>query len=247
MSAKFNLDKIKYATDQPTYQKAVDLYESGKVTQVEEDIDSYSGVVLGTQPYDVSIEANRFGFGYCNCYLGEKDILCKHIVALSIFVAMNGEKLSDKDKTQVITPVCSENLGELNKEQLAEIKKSFTSSLRYIKPYSGPSRTWFAYQNSLDEGCARLTKLVSDLPVSEQTAKLLVDILLRLDKKLCTGGVDDLDGTVSGFMEELVLILKDFAKLDQNCIKAFKKLRGQETCFGWEESLVKMVDEGLEE
>lgn len=247
MNLLFDQDKIKYATDQPTYEKAVGLYESGKVTQVKEGIGSYSAVVLGTHPYHVSIEARRFGLGYCDCYLGQRDTLCKHIVALSIYSVMDGKILSDEDKTQVVSPVCSEKLGELSKEELGETKKAVTSATRYIKPYNGPSRIWFAYQNSLDEGCARLAKLVSDLPVSEQTAKLLVDLLLRLDKKLCTGGVDDSNGTVGGFMEALVLMLQDFAKLDQNCIKAFEKLCGRETCFGWEDPLVRIIDEGFEE
>ena len=57
--------------------------------------------------------------------------------------------------------------------------------------------------------------MVSDLPASEQTTQLLVDMLLRLDKKLCQGGVDDSDGTVGGFMyEQTVEVLKEYAKLD---------------------------------
>jgi len=76
----------------------------------------------------------------------------------------------------------------------------------------------------------------------EQTAKLLVAILLRLDKKL-SYGVDDSDGTVGGFITEVVSLLQEYAKLDARCIKAFKKLCGQSTCFGWEEPLVKMFDE----
>lgn len=41
------------------------------------------------------------------------------------------------------------------------------------------------------EGCARLSAVISDLPVNTQTAYLLVKLLLRLDKKLQVGGVDD--------------------------------------------------------
>jgi len=37
-------------------------------------------------------------------------------------------------------------------------------------------------------------------------------------------------------------MLKEYAKLDSKCIKAFKKLCGQETCFGWKEPLVKIFD-----
>jgi len=241
MIPKFDLDKIKYATDQPTFEKAVALYEAGKVTQFKEGIGSYSAVVLGTQPYRVSIEARRFGLANCECYLGQRDTLCKHMVAVSIYAVMDGKKLSKEDKELVSSPVCGGKIGELNKTELAETKKAITSAMGYIKAYNGPSRTWFAYQNSLDEGCARLSKLVSDLPVSEPTAKLLVDMLLRLDKRLCTGGVDDSNGTVGGFIEEVVLMLQEYAKVDSKCIKAFEKLCHTETCFGWEEPLLKLT------
>lgn len=208
MKPSFDLNKIKFATDQPTFDKAVDLYEKGKVTQFQEGIGAYSAVVLGTRPYRVSIEARRFGLGNCECYLGQQDTLCKHMIALLICAVMDGQKLTKEEKNRVDSPVSSGKRGELSKEKLTQTKKAITSAISYIKPYNVPSRLWFSYQNSLDEGCARLAKLVSDLPVSKQTADLLIDLLLRLDKKLCTGGVD-------------------------------------ETCFGWEEPLVKIVDEGL--
>jgi len=243
MKPSFNLDEIKFSTDQPTYERAVGLYEKGKVTQFKEDINGFSAIVIGTHPYDVSVSNRNINRGNCNCYLGQNDTLCKHVVALSIYALMGGTKLSEEDKELIGSPVCSGKLGELSQEELSETKKAVTSAMRYIKAYNGPSRIWFAYQNSLDEGCARLSKLVSDLPVSEQTAKLLIDMLLRLDKRLCTGGVDDSNGTVGGFMEEVVLMLSEFAKLDSICIKSFKRLSGQETCFGWEEPLVEIFNE----
>ena len=243
MRPAYSLDKIKFATDGPTFERAVGLYEAGKVTQFKEGIGAYSAVVLGTKPYRVSVEVRRYDYGHCECYLGQNDTLCKHMVAVAIYAVMDGKKLSKEDKELVSSPGCSGKLGELSKEELAETKKAITSAMRYIKAYTGPSRTWFAYQNSLDEGCARLSTLVSDLPVSRQTAKLLVGMLLRLDKKLCAGGVDDSNGTVGGFMYEVVEMLKEYAKLDSKCVKAFRKLCGQETCFGWEESLVRIFDE----
>jgi len=78
------------------------------------------------------------------------------------------------------------------------------------------------------------------LPVSRPTTDLLVSFLLRLDKKLSYGGIDDSDGTVGGFIEEAIEVLKDFARLDPACIKSFEKLKGQQTCFGWEEQLVEL-------
>lgn len=237
----YNLDKIKFATDEPTFEKAVGLYGSGKVTQFEEGIGAYSAVVLGTKPYRVSVEARRYDLGFCECYLGQNDTLCKHMVAVAIYAVMRGKKLTDEDKKLITSPVCSGRLGILSNEELEKVKKVINDSIRYIKPYNGPSRIWFAYQNSLQEGCNRLSALVSELPVSEQTARLLVDMLLRLDKKLTAGGVDDSNGTVGGFIEEVVSMLKEYSRLDLSCKNAFGKLKNRETCFGWEEPLLELV------
>jgi hypothetical protein len=243
MPPSYTLEKIKFATDPQTFERAVDLYESGKVTRFRNGIRSYSAIVIGSKPYNVSGEARRFDYGNCDCYIGQNDELCKHLVALAIHAVMRGKKLRMEDKEMITGPECSENLGELTKVYLSSVKNSITGAIRYIKAYSGPSRTWFAYQNSLDEGCNRLSKIISDLPVSKQTTKLLVDLLLRLDEKLCRGGVDDSNGTVGGFIEEAVEVLKEYARLDPSCIEVFKNLIGKETCFGWEAPLVEILDE----
>lgn len=237
----FTIDKIKFATDGPTFEKAVALYEGGKVTQAQEGIRSYTAIVVGTKPYRVSVEARRYDYGHCTCYLGANGTLCKHMVALAIYVVAGGKPLSVEDKKLVQNPTCSGRLGNLSREELLTAKQAITAALRYIKPYTGPSRTWFAYQNSLSEGCNRLSAVVSDLPVGSQTAQILVDLLLRLDKKLSTGGVDDSDGEIGGFIEEVVAVVLDFAKLDPSCEKTFDKLKNRETCFGWEEPLLKKI------
>lgn len=239
MLPKYDLDKIKFATDKSTFEKAVDLYEGGKVINFKEELNGFFATVLGTKPYRVYVDGRRYDQGDCECYLGQTDVLCKHMVAVAIYAAMNGKLLSEEDKKLVSGPVCSGKLKILNKEELSAVKKSITGAMKYIKSYNGPSRVWFSYQNSLSEGCSRLSKIISDLPVSEQTAGLLVDMLLRLDDRLCHGGVDDSDGTVGGFIEETVLMLQEYTKLDLSCIKAFQKLKGIETCFGWEEPLVR--------
>ena len=238
----YDLNKIKFATDEPTFEKAVSLYEGGKVTQVKEGIRSYSAVILGTKPYRVSVEALRYDYGQCTCYLGQNDTLCKHMVALALYVVKGGKPLTTDDKKLVQKPTCSGRLGTLNSRELSETKKTITAALRYIKSYTGPSRIWFAYQNSLQEGCNRLSVLVSDLPVGIVTAELLVDLLLRLDKKLCTSGVDDSDGVVGGFIEEVVVVLENYANLDPKCIKSFNNLSGRETCFGWEKLLLTLAN-----
>jgi hypothetical protein len=242
MMPNYDLDKIKFATDGPTFEKAVDLYESGKVRQFKEELNGFFAIVLGTKPYKVYVDNRHYDRGDCECYLGQNDTLCKHMVAVAIYAVMGGKKLSDEDKRFVSQATCSGRLGELSKEELATTKKSITAAMRYIKPYTGPSRIWFAYQNSLSEGCNHLSAIVSGLPVGRQTTQLLVDMLLRLDRKLCQGGVDDSDGTVGGFIEEIVQILKKYARLDSLCIEAFELLAGRETCFGWEEPLVELID-----
>lgn len=243
MPPKFDFNKIKFATDTSTFEKAVDLYASGKVKNFKEGVRSYSAVVEGGKNYHVSVEARRFGFGSCNCYLGQKDYLCKHMVALSIYAVLEGTPIALEDKKSNTELQCNGRLGELSKVEITKVKKTISEAMRYIKTYSGSSRTWFAYQASLSEGCNRLSVVVSDLPVSAQTAELLIKTLLRLDKKLCTGGVDDSDGTVGGFIQECVEILKEFVLLDPNIVNSFGLLCKKSTCFGWEEPLVLMYDE----
>lgn len=240
MAPKYDLDKIKFATDPATFQKAVELYEAGKVIDFKEGFGSYSARVLGTKPYRVSVEARRYDYGNCDCYLGQNDTLCKHQVALALRVVLGGRPLTEGDKLQQTDPSCSGKVAESTSAQLVKIKQDITAATRYIKPYSGPSRIWFAYQNSLDEGCNRLSAIVSDIPVNLQTAKLLVGTLLRLDRKLTHSGVDDSNGTVGGFIQQTVDVLREFARLCPACIPAFRALKNQETCFGWEEPLLRL-------
>lgn len=238
MKPQFSLEKIKFRVDPSTFTKAVALYESGKVINFKEDFDGFSANVLGTQKYKVFVDSKYFDQGICSCYLGQREILCKHMVTVALFALLKGRKLNKENKEPIGEVKCSNQAGILSKEELIQVKKEIAEGLRCIKPYNGPSRLWFSYQDSLFEGCNRLGLVVSSLPVSKQTSDLLVDLLLKLDKKLNQGGVDDSDGTVGGFIEATVKILKDFAIIDKDCIKSFEKLRYRETCFGWEKSLI---------
>jgi hypothetical protein len=237
----FDLEKIKFATDEATFKKAVDLYESGKVTVFEDTGYTFVAKVIGSKPYRVIVSNKHFDEGNCECYLGQNDTLCKHMVAVAIYAVAGGEKLKEADKEQITKPVSSGIPGELNKEDLIKIKKEITHAITFVKYYGGPSRTWFLYQDSLIEGRNRLSAIISKLPISIQTTDLIVNVLLRLDKKL-QSGVDDSDGTVGGFIEETVGVLKDYARSDISIIKCFKKFVGIQTCFGWEESLTKLLE-----
>ena len=240
MPPTYDLKKIKFATDEATYQRAAELYASGKVTQVEEAFGDFTAVVQGTQLYRVSVSGRNYRHGHCTCYVGEKGSLCKHMVALALHAVLNGKPLAAEDKQQHNEIKRSDRREALTNQELAAVKASISDAMKYIKPYRGPSRTWFANQDSLQEGCARLSAIVSDLPVNRQAADILVKLLLRLDRKLQVGGVDDSNGIVGGFMNDVVAMLKDFAQMDPTCIDAFEPLCGKQTCFGWEEPLVKM-------
>ena len=242
MQPKYDLEKIKFASDGPTFEKAVDLYERGKIVQFKEKLGSYSAVVQGTTPYRVLVEARRYDSGHCECYLGQHNTLCKHMVAVAIRAVTGGKPMNKEDKALTHQPICSGRLGTLSKEELTAVKKTMTAAMRYIKPYHGPSRIWFSYQHSLEEGCHRLAKVASELPVSKQTAGVVVDLVLRLDRKLCQGGVDDSNGTVGGFIEECVQMLQDYAQHDPSCVEALHKLKDRETCFGWEEPLLTLIN-----
>jgi hypothetical protein len=71
----------------------------------------------------------------------------------------------------------------------------------------------------------------------------LVDLLLRLDDRLCHTGVDDSNGTVGGFMQEVAAVLEQYAAAEPRVVKTFARLAGQKTCFEWEEPLVRLWDE----
>lgn len=245
MLASYGLNKIKFGTDESTFQRAVGLYESGKVTEVSQLGGYYSALVLGTKPYRTSVSARNYKQGHCTCYLGEWGTLCKHVVALALHAVMDGQSLKDEDKQQLSEIKCSKKRELLNKGELDAVKKSITESMKYIKPYRGPSKTWFANQNSLQEGCNRLRTVISDLPVNRQIADLLVKLLMRLEKKLSVGGVDDSNGIVGCLAGEMVALLEEFARIDPAYIDSFEPLCGKQYCFGWEDSLVRLYDERI--
>lgn len=245
MTPSYDLNKIKFATDEATFKRAVGLYESGKVTKVETLGGYFSAVVQGTESYRVSVSARNYKQGHCTCYVGQNHRLCKHMVALALYAVMAGKPLNDKDKQITNEVKCSNRRDVLNQDELDGVKKAITESMKYIKPYSGPSRTWFANQDSLREGCNRLSAIVCELPVNRQTADILVKLLLRLEKKVSVGGVDDSNGIVGGLAGELVALLEEFARIDPSCIDAFEPLCGKEYCFGWEDPLTRIFDERI--
>jgi hypothetical protein len=131
--------------------------------------------------------------------------------------------MSEEDAKSIGSASCSGIVRCPSEEELSVTRKEITDAMRYIKPYRGPSRTWFDYQNSLREGCARLSAIVSKLPAHQLTAALLANILVRLHRKLTVGGVDDSDGTAGEFIGETLSVLQEYARLDPSCGKELEK------------------------
>ncbi len=101
MRPKYDLDKIKFATDGPTFEKAVDLYDKERVTRFKEELNGFFATVLGTKPYKVYVGNRRYDQGDCECYLGQNYMLCKHMVAVAIRAVTGGKLLSEEDKQLV--------------------------------------------------------------------------------------------------------------------------------------------------
>ncbi len=235
MIPQYDLEKIKFGIDKNTWSKAVSLFENKKVKNFQDTEFTWVADVLGTQLYKVIVSKKQYTDGDCTCYLGQNETLCKHMIAVAIHGLKKGLPLTEEEKNQHNEIKFIGKIGEITQGQLNLTKVELNGALRYIKAYIGPSKTWFAYQDSLTEGCNRLATIFSTLPASRQTVGLIIKTLLRLDRKLTTGGVDDSDGTVGGFIEETVNLLIEFAKSNPECTKEFEILRGKETCFGWEE------------
>ncbi len=241
MEVKYTLDKIKFGVDSGTWEKAVGIYEAGKIQNFQDTEFTYVADVLGTDSYRVIVSKDKYDSGNCTCYLSKNNTLCKHMITVAIYGLKNGRPLSEEEKTQHNEIVFSGKTEIITQEQLSFFKSEIFGATRFIKAYVGPSKNWFTYQDSLTEGCNRLSAIFSELPANPDTANLIINTLIRFDKKLQVGGVDDSDGTVGGFIEKGVNLLLNFVKADPVCVESFKKLENIETCFGWEEPLVNLL------
>lgn len=239
----FDLEKIIYSTDLEMYKKALELYEKSKVTEFKFENGMCHATVIGREPYHTSIIQIDYEYGHCDCYMGQKEILCKHMVATAIYSLYLGKPIPKKLKNIHTKPVSSEKTGSLTLDEIKLTKKSFSEASKYIKAYPGSTRYWFSYQASLTEGCLRLSETISNLPVCMDSAILIIQLLLKIDKKLSSGGVDDSDGVVGDFISDTVNVLIDYTQIDKSIIASFELLTKGRTCFGWESELVRIFDE----
>jgi len=234
----FTLFDIQMGVGGEEFKKGKKLYDDGKVGKLEAEYYGVSSLVSGTHDYNVNVEYKHFDRGNCSCYLGQKDVLCKHMVALAIACSY---KYRPEDAKIVEHPldqaVCSGQVRDISKEELASIKKEITSALRYLKSYDGPPKTWFTYQDSLIKGSRLLLYTLSKLPVCKKSADVCIDLIIRIDSKMANTGIDDSDGTVGDLvfqiLELLSLFKEEVPELKAYVIDKFPK----KTNFEWEKEL----------
>jgi uncharacterized Zn finger protein len=100
MFPRYDLEKIKFGVDEKTWERAVGIYEAGKITETEEGYFGFTARVLGTHSYDVAISEDSFNCGHCSCFVGQSGNVCKHMIALAIWAVLRGAPLSENDKKQ---------------------------------------------------------------------------------------------------------------------------------------------------
>jgi uncharacterized Zn finger protein len=99
MIPRYDLEKIKDGVDKKIWERAVKLYEDGRITEFEESYSGYTAVVFGTKPYDVAVSEHYCNQGDCNCFVGQQEgTFCKHMVALAIYAVLRGVPIAGKLK-----------------------------------------------------------------------------------------------------------------------------------------------------
>lgn len=231
--SKYTLQEIRIEVGDKEFQKALSIYQNNKIKNLKDDIYGYSAQIEGTHTYQVYIHKNAFDRGACDCYLGQQDILCKHMIALAIAVVYkNNPDGLEISNTPVDQAVCSDEIREITENEIKDFKDDIRTALTYLKSYTGPSSKWFQYQDSLTKGSRLILIAISKLPVCEKSVLLCVDVLKRLDKKLL-GPVDDSDGTVSNVMYQIIEVLRLFMDLNKNLEKFIKQKLPKSEFFDW--------------
>lgn len=231
---KYTLQDIQLSVDDTEFSKGLQLFRSDKVGVIQEIFFGFESTVSGTEKYMVVIDSSHFDKGECNCYLGQKNYLCKHMIALAIAVV---HKYKTQDIAVIDHPlnqaVCSGKISEISKEELLDIEKQIKVGLIYIKSWSGPSKRWFEYQDNLSKGSRIILLALSKLPICEKSAGICVSLLKKLDKKLL-GPVDDSDGTIGNLMEEIIELLCMFTNFKNDLVPYIAKSLPKGEVFDWE-------------
>lgn len=226
---KFTYRDLKYATDEAMFERARKLFVDGKVQNFQADFTGYSAKVIGTSPYQVHVSQKAVDVGLCECYMGQNDELCKHMIALALTALQQSGLANDQGYSTEKPP-----------ETLPKRKKLATAGFNKIKPYTGPSRIWFSYQAKLDIGTAMIREAIQGLEPGEINARFLWNVVKRIDRKL-TGGVDDSNGTVWPVASEIIMVLAEWARKDPELTMLIKNFSKQKTNFEYHKELEKAL------
>lgn len=201
LGPRFTYRDVRYSVDDSMFARALKLFTGKKIADFGHDMAGYSARVIGTQSYQVHVSQRAVDYGMCNCYMGQNNTLCKHMIAVGLEVLYRARKID-----------AAGNPYENPPSNLDERKALLTAGLRKITACNGrPSSTWFAYQTKLDVGAAMIHESMCGIEPSVENAKFLWDIVRRVDRKLA-GGVDDSNGTVWPVASEAVRLLAAWGK-----------------------------------
>jgi len=225
---KFTIWDIESVVSRQTFLKARKLFESGKVKNVKEVRDGYWATVESTKKYDVFVSSKDILQGHCNCYAGQQGNICKHALAVGLFVLdfVGGE--IEKDAAPV---------------DLVDVKILVRQGMKKIKAHSGSYKQWYSYSHGLEVGVEIIVEAVQNLPTNKTNIKYLWSLVQRLSRKLAVGGVDDSDhGAVGWCARELVQRIAGMVKEDKSLYPFAEKFSQEETGFGFEMELKDILE-----
>ena len=229
---KFTFEEVRYADTTATFNRALKLYESGKVGPISLDRLGYYAIIMGTHPYQVNISAKRVDECSCDCYLGQHDRLCKHVLALALGVLHATGKISHPRTMLSIS------------KSPEEAKQAIREGMKKLRHYSGPSRVWFSYQRSLAAGSGMIAEAVTSLPPTKENARFLWRLIERLDKKLANT-VDDSDGVVGECTATIIRRLADYAVQAPEIVPTILAFCNRETAFNFGDELRSILKQAL--
>ncbi len=81
---QFTITDIQLGVGDHEFNKALTLFNKGAVNEIKKDFLGFSAIVSGTHEYHVNVDCSSYDRGNCDCYIGQKDEPCKHMLALAI-------------------------------------------------------------------------------------------------------------------------------------------------------------------
>ena len=210
---KFTFNDIRYGVGSEMLERGRDLVLKKKITIFRENVRDFEAVVFGSHHYNVIVSKASYDHGNCNCYMGQRDELCKHMIAVAL-VALEKNSLVDQTLTKDL----------INNDATENPKILIRRGLGKIKTYNGPSRGWFQYQNDLDVGVNMIRDALSHLEQNDTEIDYLFKLAQKINEKIARGGVDDSNGTVWPIINEILEIIVGYAEKNP-CKKLHDKIK----------------------